>query len=252
MNILHIDRSNYFRRLVKADLCLDSANISGCSTISGALELLKKQRIDLILSGIELDDGTASDFLAKRTEFEFGDIPIILITVKDSLEIRQKFFNLGIVDFISKNDYSAEELNEHIRLLTRQDSLNEDLNKVSTAILDDSRLSLQLIKSILQTHGINNVETFSDPLKLLDSDRDFRIYIIDMILPNISGKQMVMKLRKLHPQSIIIIISSLENYNTIAHVLASGADDYIIKPFDSRFLIARIRTNFRNFQLLHP
>ena len=250
MNILHIDRSSFFRKLVKKEACIDCAHFYSSSSIAEAFSLLEKDRIDLILSGIELDDGSASDFLEKLKESTYSEIPVILLTSTDTLEVREKYFNLGVVDFISKNDYSADELNEHINFFNEQSSLITGLKNASIAVLDDSRFSLNVIKSILNLHGISNPATFTNPEELLGTDEAFDVYILDMVLPKISGKQMVMKLRKKNPHSVIIVISSLSNYNTIVHALESGADDYIIKPFDSRFMMARLKSNFRTFLLM--
>ncbi len=247
MNILHIDRSVFFQKIIKNGLVDPESNITGCSTVAEALQLLAGNSFDLILTAQELNDGTAEDFLIAYSEAGFEDVPVIMLSSTDSIKVREKYFNLGVIDFISKNDFSDTKLNEHLDNLLSQDKVTSCLRNASIAIVDDSRFSLTVLKNILNLHRISNFRTFTDPDELVGSDTAYDVYLIDMVLPNISGRQLIMKLRKQFPMAVIIAISSLDNYKNILHALEAGADDYIIKTYDARLMIARLKTNFRNY-----
>ncbi|MDC7125276.1 MAG: diguanylate cyclase [Spirochaetales bacterium] len=250
MNILHIDRSTFFQKIIKKGTQLTRATVQSCTTINEGFEILSNIRIDLILVGQELEDGTAADFINHKSKTRFDSIPVIIITSDDNMKNREIYFKLGVVDFISKNNFSKEQLIEHISFFQIQDELIEGIKQSRIAILDDSKISIKVLLSILNLHGIQNIDTYEDPEELLKSNKEYDIYLIDMILPKISGKHMVIDIRKNHPSAIIIVISAIENFNSIVHALESGANDYMIKPFNARFLMARMKSNFRSFQLI--
>ena len=77
----------------------------------------------------------------------------------------------------------------------------------------------------------------------------FDIYLIDLILPQMTGKEVMQRIRKDNPSAIIILISSINNYKTISEILDLGADDYLIKPFDRSIFIAKIKSHLRTYLL---
>ncbi len=227
-----------------------SVNYRVCCSISEAFVILDQAEIDLILTGIELSDGTASELLGRLNSAGLSDIPVILLTADDNLKVRNEYFSLGVVDFIIKNETFIDELNEYINFFHENSRLMSVMQDASIAVLDDSKFSIQVIKSTLSLAGINNPDVYEDPVELIETQKKYDIYLLDMVLPNMSGKQILMKLRKANPFATILMISSSEHYNTILHVLETGADDYIIKPFDSRMMLARLKTNFRTYLLI--
>lgn len=250
MNILHLDISKTVQKLVRENTKSSIAEIIGCNSIEKAVKLLKNHTIDLILTGQELEDGTAINFMERIAESEYSKIPVIVLTATDNLEIRKKYFDYGVVDFICKSEFTLNKLGEMIEEVGNQDKLMLSLQNSSIAVVDDSKLSLMVIENILNLHGFKNFDLYDDPLKLLESKKNYDIYLIDMVLPVISGEQLVLQLRRKHPMTVIIVISALEKYNTILHALQSGADDYIIKPFDARFMIVRMKGSYRKLILM--
>jgi len=250
MNVLHLDRSHFFQKIVKQAGEMNSVNYMNSESIKKAWSILEKSNVDLILTAQELDDGSADDLIKKLEKSSFSEIPVIVITSNDNLGIREHFFNLGVVDFILKAEFTPEKLQEHLEYFQRQDKMIQYLQDVPIAILDDSKLSQNVICSILNIHKIEQIDTFSDPRELLKTQKSYDIYFVDLMLPGISGERVVIELRKKYPHAVIIVISSLDSYNTIVHVLESGADDYIIKPFDARLLMARLKSNFRHFRII--
>lgn len=125
-----------------------------------------------------------------------------------------------------------------------------EMNELSVVIIDDSTLSQKVAVKILEDAGFSHITTFTDPVTFLKEYRDFDLYIVDIVMPSISGEKLVDMIRKMSPGSIIIGMSTVDNIDTISRVLSVGADDYVIKPVNKVELLARIRTNFRSFNLL--
>jgi len=250
MKILHIDRSMFFQKVVKKSSEFEGAEITGCTSMAEAWDLLRSAKVDLILTGQELDDGSTDNFLKEIALSPYRDIPVIVLSSSDTLEIRQHYFELGVIDFISKNDFTVKKLRSHIENILKLDSLTDKLRDASIAVVDDSRFILKVVRNILGLHRITNLDLYDDPRELVESGKKYDIYLVDMVLPHISGRQLIMNIREENPVAVIIVISSLESYSTVLHALQSGADDYIIKPFDAGLLTARLKSSFRNFLIM--
>ena len=70
------------------------------------------------------------------------------------------------------------------------------------------------------------------------------LILLDLILPDIGGIQMIQKIRSLS-DSPVIVVSSRGRENEKVSALDAGADDYVTKPFGSEELLARIRCALR-------
>ncbi len=77
--------------------------------------------------------------------------------------------------------------------------------------------------------------------------REYDIIILDLMLPDINGYEVLRRLRAARVQTPILILSALASSKREAGIkgLAIGADDFLAKPFDRRELIARIQTIVR-------
>ncbi len=74
---------------------------------------------------------------------------------------------------------------------------------------------------------------------------DFDIILLDLILPDIDGYEVVQQLRNAKVETPILILSSLGETDNKIRGLTSGADDYLVKPFDRAELLARIHAIVR-------
>ncbi len=72
--------------------------------------------------------------------------------------------------------------------------------------------------------------------------------ILDMALPDISGADIIRKLRKNKIDTPIIVVSALGDIQTKVNGLSTGADDYILKPFNDDELVARIYAVIRRIE----
>lgn len=68
----------------------------------------------------------------------------------------------------------------------------------------------------------------------------YNAILLDLTLPDIHGHQVCQQLRKESITTPIIVISGVTECDSRIQLLDSGADDYLVKPFDPRELVARI------------
>ncbi len=74
---------------------------------------------------------------------------------------------------------------------------------------------------------------------------DYDIIILDLMLPDIDGYEVLRRMRASRIQTPILILSGLSGLDDKIKGLGFGADDYLTKPFDKRELIARIQAIIR-------
>ncbi len=251
MIILHVDKikpSNeffvYFKEHIETQYIF-------LTNIHAGLESLEKNHIDIILVGEELDGNTGVDFIRRLTGTPFNSLPIIFLSNKSNNVADDNIFSLGVVDQIERSELTIENIGKYLKYIKEQSIIVFEMRNLKIAIVDDSRVSHEIINEILNEKDITDITNFLDPRELVKSDQVFDVYFIDMIMPGLNGDKLSKMLRMQNPRSIIIIMSSIDNVKTISNVLSAGADDYIIKPFNKEILLARLKTNFRSFKLLN-
>lgn len=249
-SVLHIDNSTFFKKLLKDAFTNHGCHYIPSSNMAAAFEILESQRVDMILTALELEKGNGDEFLKQINTSKFNNIPVVVISSTDSLEKREQMFALGAIDFIPK-DISHDQIITYVQKLTRKDIVESKLKELSIAVLDDSATSLNIIRNILTLNGIKNVDYFNTVDDFLSAEKVYSIYLVDVILPKMSGEHLIFELRKKYKNSVIIAISAIDHYKTISNILLSGADDYIMKPFNTSIFMARIKANVRTFLLLN-
>lgn len=73
----------------------------------------------------------------------------------------------------------------------------------------------------------------------------FDLIVLDLMLPGLSGQEVLRVLRKRKNLTPVLILTAQEGKTTVIEMLNSGADDYLAKPFDLGELIARVKALIR-------
>lgn len=74
---------------------------------------------------------------------------------------------------------------------------------------------------------------------------DYDIIILDLMLPDIDGYNIIQRLRKINVNTPILILSGLNNIEDKIKGFGLGADDYLTKPFNKNELVARLNAVVR-------
>ncbi len=247
--ILHLERSAFFAKIVKTIVGNQGYSVLHAKTVQDAYALLEENDIRLIISGTELEDISGTGFIEHLSKSKYASIPAIIFTSRESLKLRETMFSLGIVDYILKEDLTANRLQVYFEALMEQSILLEQIREVPIAVLDDSRFGLTVIQNIFTLNKVKNVKYFTDPVKFLDEINNFSIFFVDMVLPGISGEEIIIRIRERKHDSIVIVVSGISNIKLVSHALMFGADDYITKPFSNTIFMARLKANARSFFL---
>ncbi len=81
----------------------------------------------------------------------------------------------------------------------------------------------------------------------LQKDDSPKLALLDWMMPKVDGLEIIQKIRKIKSQYVlyIIMLTIKDNKNDIIKALDSGADDYLVKPFDMGELLARLNVGKR-------
>jgi len=247
--ILHLETSMLYQTVIR-EICVEiSAIYINATKASEAFEILQREKISLILTAMELESGSAIDFIKSLNESQFRDIPVVVFTGNDSLEDRKRMYELGIVDYILKTS-DKEVIKQNLSIFRKEDPVALRMRELTYAVVDDNKMDRKIISRIFSMHDIKKADFFDSEQMLLNSDIHYDVYVIDLVLKETLGDKVISALRKKNLDSVIIAVSGIDNVKTISMVLSIGADDYITKPFNYDLFFTRLKTNIRNFLLM--
>ena len=124
--------------------------------------------------------------------------------------------------------------------------------KQKILIVDDDNniaelVALYLTKECFETKIVNDGEEALKQFHIFHPD----LILLDLMLPGIDGYQVCREIRHTSDVPIIMLSAKGETFDKVLG-LELGADDYIIKPFDSKELVARVRAVLRRFHVKSP
>lgn len=122
------------------------------------------------------------------------------------------------------------------------------INKQKILVVDDDTNISELINLYL-TKECFDVKCVEDGESALEAMKSFapNLILLDLMLPGIDGYQVCREVRKDYTTPIIMLSAKGEIFDKVLG-LELGADDYIIKPFDSKELVARVKAVLRRSQ----
>lgn len=125
-------------------------------------------------------------------------------------------------------------------------------SKQKILIVDDDANIAELI-SLYLTKEFYEVQIVEDGEKALQVFDTFQpnLMLLDLMLPGIDGYQVCREIRTRSNVPIIMLSAKGEIFDKVLG-LELGADDYMIKPFDSKELVARVKAVLRRFQPVRP
>ncbi len=117
--------------------------------------------------------------------------------------------------------------------------------EISILIVDDDAAISRLVSAILEQNGYEPIvaENGWDGLDLAESRRPSAI-VLDLAMPGVGGMEVCTQLRSWY-QGPILVLSGTGDKASIVEALDRGADDFLVKPFHTKELLARLRALFR-------
>jgi DNA-binding response OmpR family regulator len=113
---------------------------------------------------------------------------------------------------------------------------------VKILIIEDEARIAMLVQQGLEEQGHQTAIAYDGNTgKKLAIQNDYDLVITDIILPQLNGIEVCKEIRSAKPGLPIIMLTALGTTNDKVEGFDAGADDYLVKPFDFRELLVRIR-----------
>jgi len=232
------------------------------------VQMFARQAVDAILLDVHLPGGTGVDTLKKlKRSPQTKNIPVLMISADPNPHLPQETMSLGAADFLPK-PIDLDRL-----LVSLRASLQlTDLGKVTTAsaadlsepvgqqdpverilVAEDDPFHRRILEKFLPSWGYN-VQVVGDgeaALQALLSDAAPRLALLDWMMPGLDGPAVCRRVREQsgRPYTYIVLLTAKGQKKDLLEGMESGADDYLVKPFDAQELQARLRTGKRILQL---
>ena len=119
-------------------------------------------------------------------------------------------------------------------------------------IVDDEELSLSSVKRLLHWRGIRDVDICDngrDAIRRI-KDVDYDVVLLDLIMPEIDGLQVLEAAKPYKPHTEFIILTAMDDIPTTVSAIRRGAYDYLVKPVDNDLLLLSIERAYERKGLL--
>ncbi len=116
-------------------------------------------------------------------------------------------------------------------------------------IVEDEDAIRSFIRVNLKRHNFEIIEAASGEEALEKADASVDIALLDVMLPGIDGFEVCRKIRETYPAMGIIMLTAKGQEQNKIEGLELGADDYMVKPFSPKELLARINALLRRISL---
>ena len=127
--------------------------------------------------------------------------------------------------------------------LAEDDATVVAADKGSLLVVDDNEMNRDLLSRHLerQGHTVTVAENGRQALEIIKT-HTFDLVLLDIMMPEINGYQLLQRLKRHDSWRDIpvIMISALDEVETVVRCIEMGAEDYLLKPFDPVLLRARI------------
>lgn len=204
-----------------------------------ALSLVKEAKPELVLLDVNMPGMDGLEVLRGIKNIS-PQTSVIMVTVSDDADTRQKAKSLGADEFVKK-PFTTDYLEDVVILKVNE--LVQAKEPAKILIVDDEEGIRNSLKTFFQERfdcRINEAATAEEAIKLARKDK-FDLIFLDIKMPGSSGTEIIREKKKLGYRPCIWVITSYDSGEVAHKVIEQGADDYIPKPFSLRVLDSKVR-----------
>jgi DNA-binding response OmpR family regulator len=127
-------------------------------------------------------------------------------------------------------------------------SLHEKSPKARLLVVDDDRHIAELISLYLRKEGYETKEVYNgrDAVEVFSAYAPLLV-LLDLMLPEMDGYEVCREIRRVSSVPVIMLSARGETYDKVKG-LELGADDYMVKPFEPKELVARVKAVLRRYE----
>ncbi len=124
-------------------------------------------------------------------------------------------------------------------------------NNTHILIVDDDLGALLTLKAGMVNAGIPEPVTLSDSRRVIDLIRiyHFKVVLLDIIMPHVTGIELLKQIKKEFPETVVIIMTALDDVATAVDAIKFGAYDYLVKPLNMNQLVLIVNRALERYNL---
>jgi len=236
------------------------------------LELAHDKRPDLILLDLMMPGLSGFEVCARvKTDPQTGGIPILFVTALDETGHKERALAAGGDDFLTK-PFERSELLAHVHALLKVRHLNRDLDRALAylheielaryanqperapgppsgsppcagivLVVDDAPFVRRVYGEVLQEAGyVTHLAASGQEGLDLALREAIDVILLDIMMPEMSGLEVLAKLGERLPDSPVIIVTANPTSENAIAALRLGAFDFIVKGFKNELLLATV------------
>ena len=237
------DSGTEILKIIEESLSDSNVEVSGdkISEIGRKMEVSLRTPINAVIGYSEMLQEDADDI---DIDTLYEDLDKIIKSGKNLTKEIDKVISFNPTEFVEKRDQSLSAIKS---VLTSIQPLGKDEETKSVTgsilVVDDNKNNTTLLKKRLQKKG-HSVATANNGIEALSKVKGnkFDLILLDIIMPNMNGYEVLefLKKDKRYHEIPIIMLSSMDDLTSIYRCIELGADDYVTKPFDKMILEVRI------------
>ena len=243
LSILLVEPSSTQRRIITNHLNgFGVMNINTVATGTDAIETMDKDKHDLVISAMHLEDMTGTELVQNmRMDDATSEIPFMLISSGTDFRYLEPIRQAGVIALLPK-PYEIDQLKRALFSTVHYldpgslDSQAINPETLNVLVVDDSFTARKHIKRVLGNMGIKKLSEAENGLEAVDiiKAESFDLIVTDYNMPEMDGKQLVEHIRNNSNQKTIpvLMVSSESDDNRLAAVQQAGISAICDKPFE--------------------
>jgi adenylate cyclase len=242
--ILIVDDDPINRILLTSCLKEEGYTVRTAESGKQALDMLESEPFELMLLDLLMPEMDGFEVLKWiKTKPGLRHPPVIVVSAEEDMKSIARCIDMGATDYLPK-PFEPALLRTRVKATLAMKRLYErETYNGKILVVDDDPFDREVLYVNLTEEGytVKTAENGRDGLQML-SEQAFDIVLLDLLMPEMDGFDVLriikadVRLRHLP----VIIISGEEDFASITRCIASGAEDYMQKPFDPVLLRARV------------
>lgn len=251
-SLLIVDDNAMNRDMLARRLEREGYNITTATGGEEALKLVHEQEFDLILLDILMPDIDGYKVLEQlKADDRTREIPVVMLTAVHEMDSVVRCFEMGVEDYLTKPfniPFVKSRISSCLRSATVKENTKGRESKPEDKdhhllIVDDNAMNRDMLARRLEREGyhITTAAGGRQALELVGGGR-FDLILLDILMPDMDGYEVLEKLKNNDAtrEIPVIMLTAVNEVESVKHCIDMGAEDYLIKPFNAVLLKSRI------------
>lgn len=209
-----------------------------------ARKILDKEKPTIVFLDVIIPDVDGWELLREIKKKYPGTIVIMITVLKDE-QTKEEALKLGADEFITKpfsHNYLRDVVANKIQGVLDKGGY---MKKPSILVVDDEKDFRETVNSFIKNRFECDLSEAREGAEAIDKVKALKpdIILLDIKMPGISGIDVIGEIKKLSPESRVLVISAWKSAEVVKEAIQKGASDFMGKPISLSVLGEKLKTN---------